>query len=57
VSYADPSQDVMASASTQKQLWQPPNPLLSSTAMFGPNGEMVTMDLFGLFITFTNGLY
>jgi hypothetical protein len=57
VSYADPTQDLMASASTQTQVWQPLNLLAPSTATFGPNGEMVTMeDLFGFHLTFTNGL-
>src|SRR5262249_49650609 len=56
VSYADPAQDLMASASTQTKVWQPLNLLAPSTATFGPNGEMVRMDLFGLLITFTNGL-
>ncbi len=56
LSYADPAQDWMASASTQTQLWQPLNLLLPSVAMFGPNGETVTMDLFGLLLTFTDGL-
>jgi hypothetical protein len=56
VDYTDPAQDLMASANTQTKSWSLLTILLPTVVAFGPNGERTTTDLFGLLLTFTNGL-
>ncbi len=54
VSYADASHNLTTSTGAGTASWQWSTPLLPNYASFSPNA--VTMDLFGVFITFTNGI-
>src|SRR5581483_11861566 len=54
VSYADASHNLTTSTGAGTASWQWSTPLLPNYAAFSPNA--VTMDLFGVFITFTNGV-
>ncbi len=54
VSYADAGHNLTTSSGAGTASWQWSTPLLPNYATFSPNA--VTMDLFGLFITFTNGI-
>jgi hypothetical protein len=54
VTYDDASHNLISSTGTGTASWQWSTPLLPSYATFNPNS--VTMDLFGLLITFTNGV-
>lgn len=52
--YADTGHNLTSSSDTEVASWQESTPLLPTSAGFSPNS--VTMDLFGLLITFTNGV-
>ncbi len=56
VHYNDASNSLTASANTQTAAWRIFNPIVPSNATFTPTSESVTADLFGLFITYTNGV-
>jgi len=55
-SYADPSNNLTASSTTETVSWQPVNLLLPNTTTFTPTSQVVTVDLNGLLVTFTNGV-
>jgi hypothetical protein len=54
ISYTDASHNLISSTDADTASWQWSTPLLPTYAAFSPNS--VTLDLFGLFITFTNGV-
>jgi hypothetical protein len=56
VSYADPANNLRPSSDAETATWQVSNPLIPTTAKFTDKGEVVAIDLFGLVITFTNGV-
>ncbi len=56
LAYADAGHNLTGSTDSQTAAWQLSSPLLPSYASFTANGSTVTMDIFGLFITFTNGV-
>jgi hypothetical protein len=56
VTYSDPAHNLNSSSTAKTAAWQLSNPLVPTTTKFTDKGEVVTMDLFGLLITFTNGV-
>jgi hypothetical protein len=56
INYADSAHNLNSSSSAQTASWQLSNPLIPTTTKFTDKGEVVTIDLFGLLITFTNGV-
>jgi hypothetical protein len=56
VSYADPANNLRPSSDAETATWQESNPLIPTTTEFTDKGEVLAIDLFGLVITFTNGV-
>jgi len=54
ITYIDPAHNLTASSDMKTASWQ--SPLLPSTATFASNTQTITEDLFGIFVTFTNGV-
>jgi hypothetical protein len=54
-SYTDPTNNLTASSNAETVSWQPFNLLLPSTATFVPT-QVITINLDGLLVTFTNGV-
>jgi hypothetical protein len=48
ISYQDPGNNPTASTDTEAALWSPINAVLPSTATFGPSGQIVTANLYGV---------
>ncbi len=54
--YNDAANNLTPSTDAETAAWRVFNPIVPSTATFAPNEDSVTADLFGLFITYTNGV-